>query len=137
MERKYNSLREKISAEKAERLARYNTYSSLFQKAWKAGIDAAMAHQPKPMLVTDMHGNVIEQVNDGPCGFAWLNVPGNTSFGKWLKKSNLARPDYPTGLSVWISDYGQSYERKRVHAGAMAAILQASGIECVARGRLD
>ena len=137
MERKYNSLREKISAEKRERMERYTTYSSLFQKAWKAGTEAATSHQPRPMIVTDTHGNVVEQVNDGPCGFAWLNVPGNTSFGKWLRKSNLARPDYPTGLSVWIDAYGQSYERKRVHASTMAAILQENGIECVARGRLD
>ena len=133
----YKSLREKISAEKKEREARYLAYSRLLQEAWRAGMMAATQYKPRPMLVTDEAGTILDRVDDGPCGFAWVNVPGNTSFGKWLKKNNLARDDYPKGLCIWISDHNQSYERKRVHANAMALYLSDNGIVCSARGRLD
>lgn len=134
---KYNSLREKISAEKGEREARYQAFEKHWDKAWQAGVEAAQAAVPAPMIVTDREGNRIDYVADGVCGFAWINVPGNSSFGRWLKKQGIARPDYPTGLSVWISAYGQSHDRKAAHAYAMARYLQQQGIECSARSRLD
>jgi hypothetical protein len=134
---KYSSLKEKISAEKAERNARYEIFSTHWDRAWQEGMKAAMAATPTPMIVTDREGNHIDYVPEGPCGFAWINVPGNTSFGRWLKKRGLARPDYPTGLSVWISAYEQSHDRKAAHARAMARYLQEQGIQCCARSRLD
>jgi hypothetical protein len=133
----FKTLREKIAADKVERQARYAAFEQLFLDAWHAGRDAARDCRPKPMVVTNDRGDWLDYVDDGICGFGWVNVPGTTSFGKWLKKNGRARPDYPTGLSIWISDYGQSYERKAAHAGAMAAYLQANGIACRARSRLD
>lgn len=134
---KYNSLREKISAEKGEREARYALFAQHWDSAWQEGVKAAQNAKPRPMVVTDMGGNQIDYVPDGVCGFAWINVPGNTSFGRWLKKKGVARPDYPTGLSVWISAYEQSHDRKAAHAYAMARYLQSVGIQCSARSRLD
>lgn len=134
---KYNTLREKISAEKADREARYQAFAQHWDGAWKEGVKAALEHKPRPMVVTDGDGRQIDYVPEGACGFAWLNVPGNTSFGRWLKKQGMARPDYPTGLCVWISAYDQSHDRKAAHAYAMARYLQSQGIECVARSRLD
>ena len=133
----YKTLKEKIAAEKAERAQRYAQFTALWQKAWALGEQAATAHRPRTMVVSDSDGTVVDVVQEGMCGFAWINVPGNTSFGKWLKKQGLARPDYPTGLSVWISAYSQSYERKVVHAIAMASCLRENGIECRVRSRLD
>jgi len=133
----YSTLREKISAEKLEREQRYARFASLWDEAWQAGVKAAMAVTPRPMIVMDQDGKPVDYVSEGPCGFAWLNVPGNTSFGKWLQKQGIARPDYPKGLSVWISAYEQSYTRKAAHARAMADVLKANGIECGARSRLD
>lgn len=134
---KYNTLREKISAERDERNARYEVYAHHWDRAWQEGVKAAQAVTPRPMIVTDRDGNHIDYVADGVCGFAWLNVPGNSSFGRWLKKRGLARPDYPTGLCVWISAYEQSHDRKAAHAHAMARYLQLQGIQCCARSRLD
>lgn len=133
----YATLKEKISAEKAEREARYEAFASLWDQAWNVGVEAAMAAKPAPMIITDRHGNRLDYVADGVCGFAWLNVPGNSSFGRWLKKRGIARPDYPTGLSVWISSYEQSHDRKAAHAYAMAKFLQQHGVVCSARSRLD
>jgi len=133
----YATLKEKISAEKEERNARYELFASAWEEAWNEGVKAAMAEEPRVMRVYDQAGNLIERVPEGPCGFAWLNVPGNSSFGRWLKKKGIARPDYPTGLCVWVSAYEQSHDRKAAHAYAMARHLQSKGIECSARSRLD
>ncbi len=133
----YKTLREKISAEKGERTARYAAYENIFLEAWREGREAARNCRPLPMVVTTYEGDVLDVVDDGACGFGWVNVPGNTSFGRWLRKNGRARPDYPAGLAIWISDYGQSYERKAAHAGAMAAYLQRNGIKCMAMSRLD
>ncbi len=133
----YKTLREKIAAEKTEREARYSEFARLLSEAWEKGREAALAAIPNPMVVTTAEGEVVDVVHDGPCGFAWVNVPGNTSFGRWLKKNNLARPDYPSGLSIWISDYNQSYERKSAHAGAMVHYLTEKGIACRRGSRLD
>ena len=133
----YTSLREKISAEKAERQARYTQFETIYADAWMAGVEAATAHKPRPMIISDGTGRVVDYVPDGMCGFAWVRVPGNTSFGKWLAKHKGARPGYPKGLEVWIGDYEQSYERKAAHARAMAAYLVAHGIEAWAGYRLD
>jgi hypothetical protein len=133
----HKTLREKIAADKVERAARYAEFEKLYLNAWLAGREAARNCKPRPMIVTNEIGDWLDIVDDGMCGFGWVNVPGNTSFGKWLKKNNRARPDYPTGLSIWISDYGQSYEHKAAHAGAMAAYLQVNGIPCRAGSRLD
>ena len=133
----FNSLREKISAEKAEREARYAEFEKLYAAAWMAGREAAIACRPKPMHVVTQEGHWIDTVDDGMCGFGWVNVPGNSSFGRWLKKYKRVRPGYPKGLEIWISDYGQSYERKSAHAGAMASYLNSHGIEAWAGSRLD
>jgi hypothetical protein len=133
----FKTLREKIAAEKAEREARYSQFTVLWREAWLIGEQAAMAHKPRTMVVSDSDGTMVDIVPEGMCGFAWLNVPGNTSFGRWLKKQRLARPDYPTGLCVWISSYSQSYERKVKHAVAMASYLRDNGIECRVGSRLD
>lgn len=133
----YKTLKEKIAAEKVEREARYTQFAKLWTMAWELGEQAATAHKPRTMVVSDSDGTVVDVVPEGMCGFAWLNVPGNTSFGKWLKKHGLARPDYPTGLCVWISAYSQSYERKVMHATAMASYLRDNGIECRVGSRLD
>ena len=133
----FTTLREKISAEKAEREARYAEFEKLYAEAWEKGREAARNCRPRPMHVVDSNGDWLDTVDDGICGFGWVNVPGNTSFGKWLAKYRGARPGYPKGLEIWISDYGQSYERKAAHAGAMALYLQLHGVRARAGSRLD
>ena len=78
-------------------------------------------------------------VMDGMCGFAWVNVkPGNSRFAKWLRDNGLARKDgYYGGVTVWVSQFGQSSTRKIAYAGAFAAVLREAGYNACARGRLD
>ena len=132
----YATLREKIAAEKAERVNRYAKYQEIIDKAYKAGIEAGKNARPIPMYVIDQ-GIPIDRIDDGACGFAWIAFPGNTSFGKWAKKQGLARSHYPSGLCVWVSEFGQSVDRKDAFAGAYARVLKDSGIDAYAGSRLD
>ena len=89
------------------------------------------------MAVCDSTGRPIEIVDDGACGFAWIAFPGNTAFGRWAKKQGLARSHYPSGLCIWVSEFGQSVERKAAYSGAFAQVLRNAGIDCHAGSRLD
>lgn len=132
----YATLREKIAAEKAERANRYSKYQEIIEEAYKAGIEAGKNARPIPMYVIEQ-GIPIDRIDDGACGFAWVAFPGNTSFGKWAKKQGLARSHYPSGLCVWVSEFGQSVDRKEAFAGAYAKVLKDNGIDAYAGSRLD
>lgn len=130
-----------------EKQSKGDEHAELFARAWQAGVDAANACTPVPMTVVQ-HANPLDDdspivksygpIADGVCGFAWVSVPGNTGFGRWLKKEGKGRKGYPSGIQVWIGAYGQSYERKIAHARAMAAVLRGAGIEqAYGTGRLD
>lgn len=115
-------------------------YAELLAKANQAGVFAAKAVIPTPMIVS---GYENEPVMDGPCGFAWVNfkMKGGLGrkFGRWLIDNDHARKDsYNGGVTIWISDYNQSVTRKAAHASAMAAVLHEAGIEnAYADSRLD
>lgn len=125
-----------------------DSFSELWKKAVAAGTAAGATVQPKPMVVTQ-HANMLDDaspvekawiVADGLCGFAWVNVkPGTSSFAKWLVREGHARRDsYYGGVTVWISDYGQSVTRKTAYAEAMAKTLREAGIpRTFAQSRLD
>jgi hypothetical protein len=132
----YATLREKIAAEKADRVNRYAKYQEIINQAYKAGIEAGKNARPIPMYVIDQ-GIPIDRIDDGACGFAWVNFAGNTAFGKWAKKQGLARSHYPSGLCIWVSEFGQSVDRKEAFAGAYAKVLKDNGIDAYAGSRLD
>lgn len=117
-----------------------NNHHDIYVEACTAGHAAGAACTPKPMHVRyrDRAGNeTIETVDDGPCGFAWVNIPGTSSFARWARKEDLARKDYPSGLSFWISSHDQSLTRKAAHAEAFAEVLRKHGVDAKARSRMD
>jgi hypothetical protein len=116
-------------------MAEARSFFMLFEEAQAVGAAAAKACEVRAMVVSG--GSQSWYVADGVCGFAWVNFPGNSAFGRWLKKSGKARNDYPKGVCVWISAYNQSMQRKEAHAQAMAKYLKDHGIECSARSRMD
>jgi hypothetical protein len=117
----------------------------LFEEAQAVGAAAAKACEVQAMVVAEadvlsgkpLAGGQSWYVADGVCGFAWVNFPGNSAFGRWLKSTGKARNDYPKGVAVSISQYNQSMQRKEAHAEAMAKYLRDHGIECSARSRMD
>lgn len=109
----------------------------LHEQAHIAGMKAGNECAPTPMIVAGS-GGYREYVSDGVCGFAWVKFKGNTSFGRGMKKLGLARPAYPTGLSVWVSEFDQSMQRKEAYARAYAAVLRDAGITDASAGsRMD
>ena len=129
----YGSLREKIAAESAARKAKSAVFEAAFAKASAAGQAAGEAIKPRAMIVTERANPLNDAsavknqwyVSEGACGFAWVNVsPGNSPFANWLKKNKLASKAYHGGVDIWISDFGQSVERKEACARAMAKVLQ-------------
>jgi hypothetical protein len=138
MTKQYNSLKEKIAAEKAERAERYAGFEKLFRDAQAAGYAAGDHMTPRTMTVTDSNGNVIERVSEGMCGFASVIVRhANKGFGHWLNKQGIARKSYYGGMEIWIHAHNQSYERKVAHANAMVHVLREGGVDCHVSSRLD
>ena len=132
----YNSLREKISAEKKERNERYEKFAGLWNKACKQGDEAANSHTPETMYVRG--GSTEHVVPEGVCGFAEIIIPkGNTSFAYWAKKNAGFTKHYYGGLGYWVSGYGQSMERKEAFASQVCEVLKDGGIDCYATSRMD
>ena len=104
--------------------------------AKKAGANA----RPTPMVVSGF--GMTETVNEGMCGFAWVNISGRGKFAQWMKKQGYTSPNYSgKGFNIWSSvfyDYnGQSYERKLEAMGAASEVLNNRNIKAYANGRLD
>jgi hypothetical protein len=107
----------------------------IFDAANRSGHEAATAMVPEPMAVVGR--KEVWHVPEGMCGFAWVAFKGNTSFGRWALKNKIARKAYQGGLHLWVSDYGQSYDRKSAYAAAFAEVLRKHGVDAYADNRLD
>jgi hypothetical protein len=115
--------------------------------AIEAGVNAGRDAIPEPMIVRDVEQDKTWYVGEGPCGFAWVEFKGNTKFARAVKRIFEGKDrnglvsygnSYPTGKQLWITAFGQSYDRKSAMAGTMARVLRERGYADVwAGGRLD
>lgn len=122
-------------------------FQDLYEHAHKEGVHAAINVRVQPMFVgtpTNIFGSELDHtkpvyhVESGVCGFAEVIVkPGNSRFANWLKKNRLASTRYGGGVSIWVSDFGQSYQRKMAYAAAFAEVLRSEDINASVQGRLD
>jgi len=128
---------ENVKASGEERAANKERFAKLHAEAHAAGIAASEAHAPEPMGVTD--GTQTWVIAGGVCGFAWVNIPGNTKFAAWAKKNANARKDYPKGLSIWCPLGTQSMTTKEAYCNAYAKVLNAGDptIKAWSRSRID
>ena len=136
--KEYNSLREKIAAEKTERQERYASFAILWERARVAGHMAALSCTPQPMGVYDPGSGERWTVAEGPCGFAEVRLSrGNTSFARWAKKNAAFQKHGYGGLSYWVSAYNQSMAKKKAFADAACKVLRDANIDCYATSRMD
>lgn len=115
-------------------------FKAIYTQAHAAGMAAGLAFDPHPMVVTTQFGSDRGKswyVGDGVCGFAWVNFKGNTAWGRWASKNKVARPDYPSGLCVWVREFNQSMQKKEAYARAFAKVLRDHGIPCTVGSRMD
>jgi len=114
-------------------------YAAIWAEAWTAGVMAGLACRPTPMVILGSSDRrVIDVVNDGMCGFAWVKVrPANSKMARWLKSQNLGYKAYDGGWDVSVHDFGQSWERKSAAARAIADVLVKHGIDATSHNRID
>jgi len=121
-------------------------FEAIHREAYEAGMKAGNGASPVPMVVGSPStplGNDVDRkkehwfVADGVCGFAWVHFKGNTPWGRWAKKNKIASKDYPSGLMVWVREFGQSMQRKEAFAAAYAAVLRKYGIDAYSNSRMD
>jgi spermidine/putrescine-binding protein len=131
-----------------------NQALQIHNDAVKAGLEALNKCTPTPMVVQE-HTNMLDDsspvakewfVEGGVCGFAWIqfkaNTPENRAFLTGLKQSDLVGKGlwdkaYGGGYSYWVSEGGQSLERKIAFAGAFSQVLRDNGIKAYAQNRID
>lgn len=111
-------------------------FENLIREADAAGHKAAREVKPTPMHLVDHNGRHFT-VPEGMCGFAEIRFAGNTAFGRWAKKTGRANKAYRKGLYIWVSEFGQSYERKKAYASAFAQVLCDNGVPAYSRATLD
>ena len=105
----------------------FSIFASIAANAHETGMAAGNAARPTPMRLVEADiwgrpkpGAEVYTENEGPCGFAWVWIAGNTTFGRWAKKQGLARTSYPRGLQISCHEFNQSMERKEAYALAYA-----------------
>jgi hypothetical protein len=122
-------------------------YEKIYNEAFNAGMIAGNNHNPVPMIVQE-HSNPLDDnspvtktyapVMGGVCGFAWINIkPATNPFVKFLKSMDIGHKSYYGGYDWWISEFGQSMEKKEAFAQAAAKVLNSYGIKCYATSRMD
>ena len=121
--------------------------AALYEKAHAAGLAALAAATPVPMVVGEAVGlsdkidysKPTYYVADGVCGFAWVTIsPARGPFVTWCKKNGVrGHAGYYGGYEIWVSEGGQSMQRKEAYAGAFAAVLREVGINAYPGSRMD
>ena len=125
-----------------------NTSKTIYAEAHAAGMAAGDGCTPTPMVVgqpTTPLGNDIDYekdtyyVEDGVCGFAWINIkPARGAFVKYLKQNGIGRKDsYYGGYTIWVSGFGQSLGRKENYARAFTEVLRKNGLTAYNMSRMD
>lgn len=116
-------------------------YAEIWAEVWTAGVMAGLACRPEPMVVGQYKGDkltIIEVVDDGACGFAWIKIrPANGKMARWLKTQGKGHKAYNGGWDVSVHDFGQSLERKSAAARAIADVLSKHGIDATSYSRID
>ncbi len=116
-------------------------FTNAVHEADAAGEEAAAKCNPQMLVVKGY-----EHEPFPICGFAWVNFkPATTRFVRFLKKEGLAHKAYEGGANLWVSKFGQSYDKKLAYARAFADSIQQtivlSGLEPALKvsgsGRLD
>ena len=94
--------------------------------AHTAGIAAVNALTVTPMTVVGRDRTY--HVEGGVCGFARVEVrPRTSAWAKWLVLNGWRSSDYFRCVTLNISDFGQSLQRKEAYGAAFAAYLTACG----------
>jgi hypothetical protein len=119
--------------------------AALLKRAHEAGMAAGEAAVPEVMIVgspTTPLGSDIDPakpvyaVMDGVCGFAYINIPGDTPLGRYVAKQGWRRAYYG-GMERGVGAFGQSLTRKEAYASAFVSVLREAGHKASSNSRMD
>lgn len=120
---------------------------ALYERAHEAGLAALNGASPTPMVVFEAEGLSNQPKpggqrwyeSEGACGFAWVVVyPGNSSFARRMKAAGHGSAEYGGGWMVkWVSEGGQSVDRKSAYAQGFAEVLREAGVKAFGNSRMD
>jgi hypothetical protein len=116
-------------------------FQDIMDRAIDEAVNESRRITPQPMTVGGGSSNQTYFVEDGLCGFAWINLPKRGKFSNWLLENGYARVNsYGPGIRIWYSYLGldtQSYERNKAGCYAAAKVFQEYGFKCEVDYRLD
>jgi hypothetical protein len=114
------------------------TVSEIAEMAHRAGLKAGNEVIPNAVNIVS-NGLVIDTMQDGVCGFAWINIrPARGAFVNYLKARQWGDVNtYSGGYDIWVSQFNQSMTRKHAYAIAFAEVLNQYGIKASASCRMD
>jgi hypothetical protein len=132
------------TVEKKKALTKTQCYD-IYVEAYEAGVKAGNEIGVPKFIVGDSIGlsNKIDYskptyVLNGLCGFAWVKIyPARGAFVNYLKSRNIGDKSYNGGYDIWVSEFGQSVDRKNAFAQAFAEVLKKYGINAYGQSRLD
>lgn len=130
------------------------TYKAICDKANAAGEAAVEKLQVVPMIVGQetgfMSGKIdynkpTYYVEDGVCGFSWVDVypqhKGTTKLGKEerkvLESVGFQKSYESKRYYKWVSAYNQSMQKKEAYAQAYAMVLRENGVKAYHGSKLD
>jgi len=114
------------------------TVAEIVEESHLAGMNAANAATPKKYNVVNENNEIIDTLDDGLCGFAWITIrPARGSLVAYLKAEGIGDKGWSGGWTIWVNKFGQSYDRKYAYAKAFANTLCQYGIDAQAGARLD
>lgn len=139
----------KIASDVATRSYEVSTrpnWAEVFKKAHQAGVAAAEARVPVPMMVAEHESPLNDRspikrayvVEGGVCGFASVHLSkANTSFASWCRKKGYGGKSYYGGWDISCHYYGQSMEKKEAYCSAFAKVLNDNGVSSYMTSRMD
>lgn len=106
-------------------------FSNIVRGAKDAAEKALEDAPNKPKEIRAKNGKVVRTIEAGVAGMAWVAFPGNTAFGRWAKRRNVAKPGHPRGLMVMVKPeaYDVPVVKKAAAADAFAQVLRSAGIK--------
>lgn len=126
---KFNSLREKIAHDKAERIALRAKFAQDLADSFAVAQAKAEAVTPEPMLIRNTMTGEVHTVPDGPCGFAWITVrPRNCKLAKFCEgELGWRNSSWHKRIELSVQAFGQSHTLKETFAQAFAEHMNTLG----------
>lgn len=129
MTTQFNSLREKIAHEKAERAALRTKFRNDIEAAWAHATEHVKTVKVEPMLIRNTFTGEVHEIPGGPCGFAHITIrPRNCKLAKFAEgELGWRNSSWHKRIELSIQEFGQSHTLKEAFAESFAKKMNELG----------